>query len=210
MRSQIWLGVLLGATALSAAVFQPYKPETFEYYQAEKVAHLSTEPQTILQQTRTPDFAYGDLAQRRTDFQVFRSQTPKEVAWYLEEVFALTDSAAVEWREAMSALSEGKAPALMDENYSAILGRLKTLKTPSDLLDFEAMLADAIQAQWDYLAAWRESKNPQFHDWDHDLLAHSHARLSAAYAFLMKRYPHEDLHNQKAFRDHLNALDFLS
>ena len=210
MRAPIWLGVLLGSAAFSAAVFQPYEPDSFQDYAAQKVAHIDTEPLGILQQSRASLPTGGAEGERRTDFQVFRSQIPREVAWYLEQVFVLTDAAAVEWRAAVSALSEGRQPFLMEENYRAIMSRLKALDTPEDLLPFEAMVAEAIDAQRRYLRDWEAAGRPDFHDWDHGLLDLANARLSAAYAFLMQRFPDENRHNQRAFRDHLTVHEFFS
>ena len=210
MRAPIWLGVLLGSAAFSAAVFQPYEPDSFQDYAAQKVARIDTEPQGILQQSGAPGRALESEGARRTDFQVFRSRMPREVAWYLERVFALTDAAAVEWRAAVSALSEGRRPFLMDENYGAIMSRLKALETPEGLLPFEAMVAEAVDAQRRYLRDWEAAGRPDFHDWNHGLLDLVNARLSAAYAFLMQRFPEEDRHNQRAFRDHLTVHDFFS
>ena len=50
MRVQIWLCVLLGSVALSALAFQPYEPEGFQDYAAEKGAQLDTAPRGFLQQ----------------------------------------------------------------------------------------------------------------------------------------------------------------
>lgn len=211
MRAPIWLGVLLGSAAFSAAVFQPYEPDSYRDYAAQKkVAHIDTEPLGILQQSGAFRPADGADGERRTDFQIFRSQVPREVAWYLERVFGLTDAAAVEWRAAVSALSEGRQPFLMDENYRTIMSRLKALDTPEDLLPFEAMVAEAIDAQRRYLLDWEAAGRSDFHDWDNGLLGLANARLSAAYAFLMQRFPDEDRHNQRAFRDHLTVHDFFS
>ena len=210
MRAPIWLGVLLGSAAFSAAVFQPYEPDSFQDYAAQKVAHIDTEPQGILQQSGVLTADLGAEGERRTDFQVFRSRMPREMAWYLERVFVLTDAAAVEWRAAVSALSEGREPFLMAENYRTIMARLKALDTPEDLLPFEAMVAEAIDAQRRYLEDWEAAERPDFHDWDHGLIDLTNARLSAAYAFLMQRFPEEDRHNQRAFRDHLTVHDFFS
>ncbi|MDJ0945002.1 MAG: hypothetical protein QNJ30_16155 [Kiloniellales bacterium] len=210
MRAPIWLGVLLGSAAFSAAVFQPYEPDSFQDYAAQKVDHLDPEPLGILQQSGAAIPAGDVQGERRTDFQVFRSRMSRDLAGYLEQVFALTDAAAVEWRAAVSALSEGRQPFLMDENYGTIINRLKALNTPDDLLPFEAMVAEAIDAQRRYLRDWEEAGRPDFHDWDHGLLDLANARLSAAYAFLMRRFPDEDQHNQRAFRDHLTVHDFFS
>ena len=210
MRAPIWLGVLLGSAAFSAAVFQPYEPDSFQDYAAQKVAHIDTEPQGILQQSGVLTTDLGAEGERRTDFQVFRSRMPREMAWYLERVFVLTDAAAVEWRAAVSALSDGREPFLMAENYRTIMARLKALDTPEDLLPFEAMVAEAIDAQRRYLEDWEAAGRPDFHDWDHSLIDLTNARLSAAYAFLMQRFPEEDRHNQRAFRDHLTVHDFFS
>ena len=210
MRAPIWLGVLLGSAAFSAAVFQPYEPDSFQDYAAQKIADIDTEPLGILQQPIAATPVANEEGERRTDFKVFRSQMPRELAWYLERVFVLTDAAAVEWRAAVSALSEGRQPYLMEENYEAIMGRLKALDTPEDLLPFEAMVAEAIDAQHRYLKDWKADGRPDFHDWDHGLLDLTNARLSAAYAFLMQRFPNESRHNQRAFRDHLTVHDFFS
>lgn len=210
MRVQIWLGVLLGSAAFSALAFQPYQPEGFQDYAAEKVAQLDTSPRGILQQVGPGTWGLAEDGRRQTDFQVFRSQAPKEAAWYLDQVFSLTDAASVEWRAAVSALSEGREPYLMAQNYGAILQRLKALETPEPLLPFEAMVAEAIDAQRRYLLDWQEDGDSDYLDWDDDLLELSEARLAAAYAFLMDRYPDEDRHNQKAIRDHLIGPDFFS
>ncbi len=210
MRAPIWLGVLLGSAAFSAAVFQPYEPDSFQDYAAQKIVEIDTEPLGILQHSDATIPATRVAGERRTDFKVFRSQMPREVAWYLQRVFVLTDAAAVEWRAAVSALSEGRQPFLMDENYGTIMGRLKALDTPEDLLPFEAMVAEAIDAQRRYLEDWKADGRPDFHDWDHGLLDLANARLSAAYAFLMRRFPDESRHNQRAFRDHLTVHDVFS
>ena len=218
MRVQIWLGTLLAAAGLSALAFQPYEPETFDHYEAEKLGHISTRPMEIVQPAWSNwSASWGpgqsvaaDPGERRADFQVYRSQAPRAVAWYLDQLFALTDAAAVEWRAAALALTEGRQPYLMEENHQAILDRLKRLKTPPDLLPFEAMVVEAIDAQRLYLLEWQEAEDPAFHEWDHELLEKAQARLAAAYAFLMDRYPNEDRDNQKAIRDHLNGPDFFS
>lgn len=210
MRVQIWLCILLGSAALSALAFQPYEPEGYQDYAAEKVANLNTAPQGFLQQAAPGTWGPAEDGKRQTDFQVFRSRAPKEAAWYLDRVFALTDAAAVEWRAAVSALSEGREPYLMEQNYATILQRLKALETPESLLPFEAMVAEAIDAQRRYLLDWQEDGDSDYLDWDDDLLELSEARLAAAYAFLMERYPDEDRHNQRAIRDHLIGPDFFS
>jgi len=210
VRAPIWLGVLLGSAAFSAAVFQPHEPDSFQDYAAQKIAEIDTEPLAILQQPGTAAPVDDAEGQRRTNFKIFRSQMPLEMAWYLERVFTLTDAAAVEWRAAVSALSEGRQPVLMDENYGTIMGRLKALDTPEDLLPFEAMVAEAIDAQRRYLQDWKADGRPDFHDWDDGLLDLANARLSSAYAFLMQRFPNESRHNQRAFRDHLTVHDFFS
>ncbi len=210
MRVQIWLGILLGSAAFSALAFQPYEPEGFQDYAAEKVAVLDTAPRGFLQQAGSGHWSTAEEGERQTDFQVFRSRAPKQAAWYLDRVFALTDAASVEWRAAVSALSEGREPFLMGQNYAAILERLKALETPASLLPFEAMVVEAIDAQRRYLLDWQADGDRDYLDWEDGLLELSEARLAAAYAFLMEHYPDEDRHNQKAFRDHLNGPDFFS
>ena len=210
MRLVLWTGVLTTAAAVGYFGFQPYEPEDYSGYLQEKAAQSTVEAGHVVRQPSTPVTPEAAAAQRRADFEVFRSRVPKPVAWYLDQVFSITDAAAVEWRAASNALSEGRRPFLMNENYAAILGRLKRMKTPAGLLPFEGMLAQAIEAQWRYLKAWQQSGQQNFHDPDREMAFDIRDRLAGAYTYLMAAFPHEDRHNQKAFRDHLSALDFLS
>ena len=209
MRLVLWTGVLTTAAAVGYFGFQPYEPEDYSGYLQEKSVQSTAEVSRVVRQAPPPVTAEA-AAQRREDFKVFRSRVPKPVAWYLDQVFSITDAAAVEWRAASNALSEGRKPFLMNENYAAILGRLKRMKTPAGLLPFEGMLAQAIDAQWRYLKAWQQSGQNDFHNQNREMAFDIRDRLAGAYTYLMAAFPHEDRHNQKAFRDHLNALDFVS
>ena len=209
MRLVLWTGVLTTAAAVGYFGVQPYVPEDYSGYLKQKAAQSTAEVGPVVRQSAPPVTAEA-AAQRRADFKVFRSRVPKPVAWYLDQVFSIADAAAVEWRAASHALSEGRKPFLMNENYAAILGRLKGMKTPAGLLPFEGMLAQAIDAQWRYLKAWQQSGQHDFQDRNRDMAFDIRDRLAGAYSYLMAAFPDEDRHNQKAFRDHLNGLDFLS
>lgn len=210
MRLLLWTGMLGAAAAVGYWGIQPYEPKDYSGYLKEKTAQSTVEVTHILQQGPLPEATEPQVLQRRTDFQVFRSRVPESVAWYLDQVFTITDAAATEWRAASNALSEGRSPFLMDENYAAILDSLKRMETPAGLLPFEGMLAEAIDAQWRYLKAWQRSGRLDFQDRNHEFAINLRDRLARAYSYLMSAFPHENRHNQKAFRDHLTALDFHS
>ena len=83
-----------------------------------------------------------------------------------------------------------------------------------DLKDIENLTALAIGEQRDFFRAWSSANGRDFLKLrktynQHELIQSSHLKLQSAYTQLMLIFPHEDDYNQKAFYNHLCALDFI-
>lgn len=151
-----------------------------------------------IQQEMTVEEAYKVIPHERTRFDAAAANMPGAEKEFLDIFFGLTDFAVAE-RVIEQRGGNG-------ENYDAILGKLSALHVPDKLLQAHALVTDAIGQQRDYL---KKLKSGARFDSSDPLVQGSHNKLIAAYGELMRAYPAEGSHNQKAFYDHLCALDFL-
>lgn len=153
--------------------------------------------------------AYRSIPHERTKFRTEISRIPRNEAGYLNEMFELVDASVVERVHHLHRLQRGDMSTLDDNNYNALLHRLKILETPKDLLPAEALIVEALGEQHEYLTAWSNSGSARYFSPSAPLIQSSHRKLLAAYYRLIELYDQEGRHNQKAFFDHLCALDFI-
>lgn len=151
-----------------------------------------------IQQQMTVEEAYNAIPHARTRFDAAVANMSGQEKEFLDIFFGLTDFAVAE------RVIEQRGGN--DDNYAAILGKLSALQVPDKLSQAHALVTEAISQQRDYL---KKLKAGARFDSSDPLVQGSHNKLVAAYGELMRAYPSEGSHNQKAFYDHLCALDFI-
>jgi len=98
-----------------------------------------------------------------------------------------------------------------------LLLRINKLEVPATLKPVHQLVTEAIREQSGYFETWQrsvdrsEAFNYSLNNRKrlHKNVTSSHNKLFEAYKILKKLYPKEIKHNQKAFFDHLCALDFI-
>jgi hypothetical protein len=93
-------------------------------------------------------------------------------------------------------------------NYEQLIANIGALSAPDRLEPVKRLVGTAIEEQARYFSSLDQSKKLSFNARD-KLVQSSHAKLVNAYNLLMAQYPQESAHNNKAFFDHLCALDFI-
>jgi hypothetical protein len=145
------------------------------------------------QTTFNPDLAIMDLDERR----------------FLEQLFALTDTAMVQRVQTMIGLQENVRIGAIENNYNNIISQLKQLDVPDKLRPVYALVEQAILEQMLYLEQWQEAGVPDQFNSRASLVQQSHRKLIRAHQLLVQAFPAEAAHNKTAFFDHLCALDFI-
>jgi hypothetical protein len=153
-------------------------------------------------QTMSVDEAYKAIPHNKTRFDPSTAGMEKDEKAFLDTFFGLSDLAVAERVETQAALST-KRP--MTDNYDEILRRLKSLVVPGKLKTAHRLVTEAVEEQRQYLVTLKDGAA---FDANAPLVESSHQKLVQAYGELMRAYPAENAHNQRAFFDHLCALDF--
>jgi hypothetical protein len=151
--------------------------------------------------------AYELIPHGRTVFDYHQANMAEGERTYLHQIFQLVDYAVIERVQTMRAL--GGVRIEDPRNYAELMRNVQLLKVPASLEKFHRILMEAIYAQMMYFEAWRASGKRGYYKSSDSLVQASHQKLLAAYSVLMRGFPDEGPHNQKAFFDHLCALDFI-
>ena len=160
-------------------------------------ARLYAEEPTI-HQTMTVDEAYKAIPHNKTRFDPASAGMDESEKAFLDTFFGLSDLAVAERVETQMSKAE-------NDNYDAILTRLKSLEVPARLKTAHRLVTEAVEEQREYLASLKAGGR---FDANAPLVESSHEKLVQAYNELMQAYPAENPHNKQAFFDHLCALDF--
>ena len=160
-------------------------------------ARLQAEEPAI-HQTMTVEEAYKAIPHNKTRFDPASAKMSADEKAFLDTFFGLSDLAVAERVETQTSKAQ-------NDNYDAILTRLKSLDVPAKLKTAHRLVTEAVGEQRDYLASL---KGGSAFDANAPLVESSHEKLVQAYNELMQAYPAENAHNKQAFFDHLCALDF--
>ncbi len=162
--------------------------------------------------------AYDFFGKERTPFDAKKSNLPAKDVKYLRHLFFVTDLAFRARVNMMQYFFSGTYKDHIDdynEEVDNIIGSFSLINAPSvEMGEVEKMLIRAIRDQQDFFKEWAALNNSQYALWqttykDHLLVKASHIKLKRAYDMLINNYPNESEYNQKAFHDHLSALDFF-
>ena len=156
----------------------------------------------------------------RTPFDPKKSKLTQYEVAYLEHYFELTDRAMelrtnmMQYYFAGTQAHKKQLAAYITEIEKVIDGFAFVRAPTKDLKDIENLTALAIGEQRDFFRAWSSANGRDFLKLrktynQHELIQSSHLKLQSAYTQLMLIFPHEDDYNQKAFYNHLCALDFI-
>ncbi len=168
----------------------------------------------------TVEEAYEFFNRERTPFDPKRSKLSEYEIAYLEHYFSLTDR-AMELRTNMmqyyfaGTRAHKKQLAAYITEIEKVIDAFPFVRAPTkELKEIENLTALAIGEQRDFFRAWSSANGRDFLKWrkkymEHELVLSSHSKLQSAYTQLMLLFPHEDPYNQKAFYNHLCALDFI-
>ena len=165
--------------------------------------------------------AYRAIPHKQTTFDSASAQMTHDEANYLHEFFSLVDLSMVERVQTLAWFhsngDRGRPFGHYRTQISDLLSRMRILKVPNTLKPVHKLVTEAIREQNGYFENWQHSmdrseafkyplgaRGPL-----HKNVTSSHNKLIQAYQILMKLYPEEIKHNQKAFFDHLCALDFI-
>jgi hypothetical protein len=165
-------------------------------------APLRAEEPAPLKQSLSVEQAYKAIPHNKTRFDPATAGMGPDEKAFLDTFFGLSDLAVAERVESQAAIST-KMP--VTGNYDEILKRLKALPVPPKLETAHRLVTEAVDEQRQYLDSLRLGGA---FDASAPLVESSHEKLVQAYGELMRLYPSENQHNQKAFFDHLCALDF--
>jgi hypothetical protein len=146
--------------------------------------------------------AYKAIPHAQTPFHVLQSNMSDTEARYVSRLLSLSELAMVERVEAMK---NGPENAHYERDIADILKQLSSLETPQKLRAVYDHIYQAIQQQRSYFTLHNSRDKKQ----QKQLIQGSHHHLITAYNMLMKLYPNESKHNQRAFFDYLCALDFI-
>ena len=145
----------------------------------------------------TVDEAYAAVPHQRTVYKTDMSRLSAQHRNYLQKLFVLTDDALVLRIRFMRGERD-------DERYQDIILQLRQLTPPAQAESAHRLIIRAVQLQHQYFLA-NDAKNSKQQS---SLMHQSHRLLINAYNELKKKLP-DSGHNQKAYFDHLCALDFI-
>lgn len=168
----------------------------------------------------TVEEAYEFFNRERTPFDPQKSKLSKYEIAYLEHYFSLTDR-AMQLRTNMMQYyfvgprAQKKQLASYITEIEEVIDAFPFVRAPTkELKEIENMTTLAIGDQRDFFRAWSTSNPREYIKLrksfvSHELVIASHSKLQTAYSRLMLLFPDEDPYNQKAFYNHLSALDFI-
>ena len=167
----------------------------------------------------TIEEAYRAIPHGRTKFDISRARMSTEEAEYLDHLFFVTDMALRERVVMLSHFFKGK-DQLYIKRYNKEVGNLlasfELTKPPTKALkQVELLIKESIEEQQSFYKEWHKARGTSRYKsissnyTSHHLVQSSHAKLLQAYMVLKQNYGSETKHNQKAFFDHLCALDFI-
>ncbi|MGH1402738.1 MAG: hypothetical protein ACRBDL_00690 [Alphaproteobacteria bacterium] len=167
----------------------------------------------------TIDEAYRSIPHGRTQFDQSRATMSEEEKKYIDHLFFATDLAMRE-RVVMLRYFEEKKSASYIEQYNKEIGNILAsfdlVRAPTKtLLQVEKLVLESVREQQAFFNKRYKNndaipKRAMYSTYKHyTLVQSSHKKLIQAYMLLKKTYPREQRHNQKAFFDHLCALDFI-
>ncbi len=180
----------------------------------------SSQPPAQYTKLYTVEEAYAFFNHERTPFDPKKSKLTQYEVAYLEHYFELTDRAMelrtnmMQYYFAGTQAHKKQLAAYITEIEKVIDGFAFVRAPTKDLKDIENLTALAIGEQRDFFRAWSSANGRDFLKLrktynQHELVQSSHLKLQSAYTQLMLIFPHEDDYNQKAFYNHLCALDFI-
>ena len=165
--------------------------------------------------------AYRAIPHKQTTFDPASAKMTHDEASFLHEFFSLVDLTMVERVQTLGWFHSNGARGRPFGHYrmqiTDLLSRMENLKVPASLKPVHKLVTEAIGEQKGYFENWQQSMDrsetfkypPGARMPRHKNVSSSHHKLIQAYNRLMKLYPEEIKHNQKAFFDHLCALDFI-
>jgi len=140
----------------------------------------------------TIEEAYQAIPHRRTEYSASTSLQPSAVSDYLEDLFKATDLALIE-------RINGLNDAYDSKRYQYRIDQLKAIDPPKEVDAAHQLIVAAVNEHKQYFNnAKRET----------GLIRSSHTKLIQAYKLLMNKLP-DTQDNQRAYFDHLCALDFI-
>lgn len=168
----------------------------------------------------TVEEAYEFFDRERTPYDKTQSPIPENEAAYLDHFFYVSDMAMQARVNMMQYYFAGtSAHKKQLPNYLKVIEEIgesfRISRAPTaDLKQVEDLFLAALGEQRDFFIQWSNARGPAFTSLrknfqNHELVQSSHFKLQRAYTQLMLIYPNETAHNQKAFYDHLCALDFI-
>jgi len=166
----------------------------------------------------TTEEAYATMPHRRTRFDLNRSRMGRREQVYCERLFSIVDRAMVERIEVSRKLYRGRIG--LDEyreRHDSIVASLEALEIPDTLGEAHRNISEAIEHQREYFESWHDALTsgqdfphaPGKRIREHSAIQGCHQKLLAAYSALKKLFSSDPEHNQRAFFDHLCALDFI-
>ena len=180
------------------------------------IARLLSEDPPATQVSKTaPRFvlsvsdAYQAIPHARTPFDAALAQMTDAEREYLNQLFWITDLGVTQRVQTQMWLQSAGRSGAHHDNYPILLAQLDMLDVPDSLRDVHQLITAAITLQQRYLEQWDRAGVGAHFDASDALVRQSHGKLIKAYQVLMGRFDTEQAHNQRAFYDHLCALDFI-
>lgn len=163
--------------------------------------------------------AYLAIPHQRTQFDLKQSTSPEADRAYLDHLFFVTDL-ALQKRMMMLRYFQNKKEQDYLKTYNTEVGNMLAtfdlIQPPNEnLKKVTDLLRTVLLQHKKFFNDWAESKGSQKYMRLMDnhtseiMVISSHNHLMTIYNILKEAYPKETEHNQKAFYDHLCALDFI-
>ena len=163
--------------------------------------------------------AYKAIPHSRTQYNPEISPVSDREKKYLDHLFFVTDLALqkrIMMLRHFKATSDHRYIKTYNQEIDNILASFKLIPAPTkELRKIEDEIVVAINQQKKFFNTWHEARDtPLYRELHRNhtgdaWVQKSHQTLIRAYMLLKKAYPNEAQHNQKAFFDHLCALDFI-
>ena len=164
--------------------------------------------------------AYRAIPHNQTTYSAGISSLPSSKAKMIEKILSLSDQALVERIKAgewlISGGKRGRNFTSYEQNIRSILTSLAAAETTTELEQPKTLIIEAIEAQRTFLVTEYNTAyaKKSAYRWpagfrDDPNIQTAHQKLIQAYQLLHSTYPEEAEQNQKAFFDHLCALDYI-
>lgn len=167
----------------------------------------------------TVEQAYEFFGRERTPYDRGQSPIPELEARYLGRFFAAADAAMQARVNIMQHFFAGQSYKKYMPVYLKTMQEIEQEfffeRAPTkELKDIETLFLNALGEQRDFFIYWSKASGGAFTALRNDftkneLVQSSHTKLLKVYTQLMILYPNETAYNQKAFYNHLCALDFI-